>query len=115
MSKKDQELVMSVSGENIVAMGKTVEERVARLRADVLPPDIALARINDLPVQVDNLVKEVERARFVLLKLLRAMIESTLVAMRDIFFSDYLPMLGFVILLENQHHLVLIVLPVRRV
>ena len=44
------------SAENIVRMGEIVAERIQRLREKVLPPDLRLVRINDLPVQVSNLV-----------------------------------------------------------
>ena len=46
------------SGQNIVKMGEAVAASVARLEASVLPPDLRVERINDLPVQVDNLVKD---------------------------------------------------------
>ena len=57
----DRCLLVSVSlksGQNIVEMGEAVEERIDRLRRTVLPPDLELQRINDLPVQVDTLVKD---------------------------------------------------------
>ena len=42
------------SGRNVVEMGAAVERVMARLRTTLLPPDIALTRVNDLPRQVNT-------------------------------------------------------------
>lgn len=41
------------SGRNIVKMSAVVERVLKRLRTTLLPPDIALTRINDLPRQIN--------------------------------------------------------------
>lgn len=46
------------AGSNVVEMGTEVMARLAEMRARRLPPDIDFATINDLPTQVDNLVKD---------------------------------------------------------
>jgi len=50
-------LVLGVSmksGHNVVKMSEAVNNVIARLRQRVLPPDIELTRVNDLPRQVDS-------------------------------------------------------------
>ena len=44
-------------GSNVVQMGQLVAERVAQLRQSRLPPDVEFAIVNDLPRQVDSLVR----------------------------------------------------------
>ena len=44
------------AGYNVVEMGNAVAERVRHLKAEILPADIAVTRMNDLPRQVDTLV-----------------------------------------------------------
>lgn len=43
-------------GANVVAMGSEVQDRLDRLRAQRLPPDLEFATVNNLPRQVDDLV-----------------------------------------------------------
>ncbi|MFT7484600.1 MAG: multidrug efflux pump subunit AcrB [Candidatus Paceibacteria bacterium] len=45
-------------GRNVVEMGKQVDATIARLQATSLPPDIEFATVNNLPRQVDNLIKD---------------------------------------------------------
>lgn len=59
--RAERALLVAVSmkdGENIVEMGRAVEERIARLTESVLPPDLRLERINDLPTQVGTLISD---------------------------------------------------------
>ncbi len=42
------------SGRNVVEMGRAVGAVIAGLQGNVLPPDIELTRVNDLPRQVDT-------------------------------------------------------------
>ena len=42
------------SGSNVVEMSAEVDRVIDRLRASVLPPDVALIRVNDLPRQVNQ-------------------------------------------------------------
>ncbi len=42
------------SGRNVVEMSETVDDVIARLRSSVLPPDIELTRVNDIPRQVNT-------------------------------------------------------------
>ena len=42
------------SGRNLVAMGQAVDATLAQLKADILPPDLKLTTINDLPQQVNQ-------------------------------------------------------------
>ena len=42
------------SGRNLVEMSEAVEHVLDRLRTNLLPPDIALTRVNDLPRQVQT-------------------------------------------------------------
>ena len=46
------------SGQNVIALGKRVEEVLADLKATRLPPDIRLTRVNDLPRQVETRISE---------------------------------------------------------
>ncbi|MEH6578436.1 MAG: efflux RND transporter permease subunit [Amphritea sp.] len=48
------------SGRNIIDMSADVEKVLAHLRTSVIPPDIALERINDLPRQVDTRITDFE-------------------------------------------------------
>ncbi|MEM7199510.1 MAG: efflux RND transporter permease subunit [Planctomycetota bacterium] len=60
-SRAERALLIAVSmkdGENIVEMGSAVEARLQRLQASLLPPDLELSRVNDLPRQVDVLVAD---------------------------------------------------------
>ena len=41
------------SGSNVVEMSRAVNRVVDGLRGSVLPPDVALTRVNDLPRQVN--------------------------------------------------------------
>jgi len=57
--RADRCVLVAVSmkpGENIVEMGASVQARVDRLQRDILPPDVELVRINDLPRIVRLLV-----------------------------------------------------------
>ena len=45
------------SERNVVAMGKSVKKTLARLKNGILPPDLKLTRVNDLPRQVDSRIK----------------------------------------------------------
>ena len=45
-------------GANVVEMGLEVDEALARLRSTRLPPDLDFAVVNDLPRQVDELVRD---------------------------------------------------------
>ena len=57
----ERSLVLAVtmkSGRNVVAMGEEIEAVLERMYATSLPPDIRLERLNDLPRQVDTLVKD---------------------------------------------------------
>lgn len=45
-------------GSNIVKMGEAVDAKLAELRSNRLPPDLAFAIVNDLPRQVDTLVSD---------------------------------------------------------
>ena len=45
-------------GNNVVEMGEEVAKRLEALRARALPPDLEFATVNDLPRQVDVLVKD---------------------------------------------------------
>ncbi|MCA8949675.1 MAG: efflux RND transporter permease subunit, partial [Planctomycetes bacterium] len=59
--RADKCLLLAVtmkSGRNIVEMGAALAARVARLAGGILPPDLALVRVNDLPVQVDSLIRD---------------------------------------------------------
>ena len=59
--RSDRCLLVGVSlksGQNVVGMGSVVAERLERLQASVLPPDVRVERINNLPEQVDTLVKD---------------------------------------------------------
>ena len=52
-------MVLAVSmkdGRNVVDLGKQVQERVDYLKANVLPADVDIVTVNDLPRQVDGLV-----------------------------------------------------------
>ncbi len=54
-------LVLAVSmkdGRNIVEMGEEIDRRIANLEASVLPSDLRLARVNDIPRQVEAKVGE---------------------------------------------------------
>ncbi len=42
------------SGRNVTQMSSAVDRVIGNLRASVLPPDVALARVNDLPRQVNT-------------------------------------------------------------
>ena len=42
------------SGRNVAQMNSAVEKVIGDLRASVIPPDIALTRVNDLPRQVNT-------------------------------------------------------------
>ena len=44
------------SGQNIVEMGEQIEAAVEGMRGTLLPPDVKLTRINDIPRQVSGLV-----------------------------------------------------------
>ena len=44
------------SGRNIVNMNAELEAKIAQLRQTVIPPDVALERVNDLPRQVNTRV-----------------------------------------------------------
>lgn len=44
-------------GQNIVVMGEQIEAALEGMRGSALPPNIGIERINDLPRQVDGLVK----------------------------------------------------------
>lgn len=46
------------SGRNVVALGAEIDRRIGVLREKVLPPDIQIVRINDLPRQVSTLVSD---------------------------------------------------------
>ena len=46
------------SGNNVVNMGRDIEEIVKRLKASGLPNDIALTRVNDLPRQVNSRITD---------------------------------------------------------
>lgn len=57
----EQAIVLAVSmkaGRNIVAMGEEMDAVVARVQSSLLPPDLAIQRVNDLPRQVDGLVAD---------------------------------------------------------
>jgi multidrug efflux pump subunit AcrB len=45
-------------GRNVVEMGARVAARLRKLEATVLPPDIEIRRVNDLPRQVDKVVQD---------------------------------------------------------
>jgi multidrug efflux pump subunit AcrB len=45
-------------GRNVVQMGEDVDALLTRLQTTQLPPDIRLTRVNDLPRQVDGLIKD---------------------------------------------------------
>ncbi|MEZ5962497.1 MAG: efflux RND transporter permease subunit [Planctomycetota bacterium] len=45
------------SGRNIVEMGEHLAARVTALQQGTLPPDVELVRVNDLPQQVDSLIR----------------------------------------------------------
>ena len=50
-------LVLAISmksGRNVVAMSQAVDEALSRLQIGVLPADLKLTRVNDLPRQVDS-------------------------------------------------------------
>ena len=54
-------LVLGVSmksGRNVVEMGLAVDAVIAKLRESVLPPDIELTRVNDLPRQVNTRIED---------------------------------------------------------
>ena len=56
-----QSLVMGISmksGRNVVDMARGVDAVLHKLRDGVLPPDIELTRVNDLPRQVDTRIKD---------------------------------------------------------
>ena len=42
------------SGRNVAQMNAAVDKAIGNLRASVIPPDLALTRVNDLPRQVDT-------------------------------------------------------------
>ena len=42
------------SGRNVVEMSESVDDVVTRLRSSVLPPDVELKRVNDIPRQVNS-------------------------------------------------------------
>jgi len=44
-------------GQNVVEMGEAVAARAEAVMASRMPPDLALTRVNDLPRQVDTLVR----------------------------------------------------------
>ena len=44
------------SGQNIVEMGEQIEAAIEGMRGTLLPPDVKLTRINDIPRQVSGLV-----------------------------------------------------------
>ena len=46
------------SGRNIAALNTDVEAALSRLRSTVLPPDLALTRVNDLPRQVTTRIDD---------------------------------------------------------
>jgi multidrug efflux pump subunit AcrB len=46
------------SGHNIVNMSRAVDEVIERLHGSVLPSDLALTRVNDLPRQVNTRIEE---------------------------------------------------------
>ena len=46
------------SGRNVVEMSDAVDRVIGRLRANILPPDIVLSRVNDLPRQVDRRIRD---------------------------------------------------------
>ena len=53
-------LVLALSmkdGQNVVDMGHAVRTALAKLQSEVLPPDLAVEVVNDLPRQVDGLVQ----------------------------------------------------------
>lgn len=57
----DRSLLLSItmkSGRNIVDMGEAIDASVSKLYSSSLPPDLQLTRINNLPRQVDSLVKD---------------------------------------------------------
>jgi len=45
-------------GYNVVELGSEVEERVEQLMATVVPPDVRITRVNDLPRQVQSAVHQ---------------------------------------------------------
>ena len=54
-------LVLGVSmksGQNVVEMGQAVDAVIGGLREGILPPDIQLARVNDLPRQVNTRIED---------------------------------------------------------
>ncbi|MGE3175485.1 MAG: efflux RND transporter permease subunit [Planctomycetota bacterium] len=59
--RSDRCLLLAVtmkSARNLVEMGRQLEARVAWLESRILPPDVRLVRVNDLPRQVDSLIGE---------------------------------------------------------
>jgi multidrug efflux pump subunit AcrB len=50
--------ISTKSGENVVEMGRQIEEKILDLKATMLPYDVELTVVNDLPRQVDTLISD---------------------------------------------------------